>query len=415
MASNVNCTLIIPNVVRPDIVTNVSDLSIYGISIYNDIREVTESDFNKSKNFIIVGRVSLSSISDLKLFKSTFDLNLYFISTDKLLCSIMSDFCTVYNLDYTKIDYSLIVSVLYEDRALMEKYLLTDINPKVETLDIAKNLLSETDKNVVTLASDYLVLRESYNDKLETEKLLKQEISKINSDLLGLYTTNESLINEITSLISQYVDHYQLLKDYKVFFSEDVYDTVSLSSYKERPKIIYFKEYTDFLHFESFIETLTSIIGLQLTSSFKVVRLHDSCDVHRIKVLENKYFTVNDRFLVSDIISNDFILSYGNYVKLFDVILNSPLDYLVVIDCKKFDNVVLLGDYLKLNLCRNVKDLEVLGLDPYMTIVNNNVNNIMSWDTYERYNEFIEDSDRFIYLSSRPVMKKLYELICDIV
>ena len=117
---------------------------------------------------------------------------------------------------------------------------------------------------------------------------------------------------------------------------------------------------------------------------------------------------------MSDVINNDYILSYGNYLKLFDTILTSHLDYLIVVDCKKFDNVVFIGDYLKLNLCRNYKDIQRLNLDVYNTIVNNH-DCILSWDTYSRYNEFIKDSDRFTYLSSRPVMKKIYELINDII
>lgn len=415
MINSVSCTLILPNEVRSEILTNISDLSIYGISIYNNIREITEADINKSKNVVIVGKVKLDTISDLKLYKQVFGLDLYFISSDSLMCNIMSDFCNSFNLDYSRLDYSLLVSVIFNDSAEMDAFKLREFKPSLDSYKVAQNLIHEPEKSISNLAKDFLVLRESYLEKLETEKQLKEQISKINSDVLGLTRTNESLMQEIVSLISQYNEHYDKLKDYKIFFSEDVYDIVNLSDYKERPKIIYFKEYSEFLHFESFINTLCDMLKYQLSSSFKVIRLHDSCDVNRIRILEHSYFTVNDKFMESDIIANDFILSYGNYIKLFDTVLNSPLDYVVVIDCKKFDNIVLVGDYLKLNLCRNPKDLVKLNLDQYSTIVNNDMNNILSWDTYDRYNEFINPKDRFIYLSSRPVMKKLFELICDII
>lgn len=410
MSSNVNCTIILPNEVRPDILTNISDLSIYGISIYNDIREIKPKDLT-SNRVVLVGRVPLDTLSDLKLFKTILNLDMYFISNDELLCSIMVDFCKVFTIDYTKLDQSLLMSIFYEDSSVMKDYKVSDFNPALSIASIAERLSSDVNKDYVSLAKDYLNLRESLNKRSKEESLLRDTIISLESDLLGAHQTNESLMRELMSLISQYNEHYESLKDYKIMFTEDIYDTIILNNYKQRPTIIYFKEYTEFLHFESFIETLKGMFELQISSSVKVVRLHDSCDLHRIKALKDRYLTVDNKFLMSEVITNDFILSYGNYVKLFDVILTSPLDYLIVIDCKKFDNVVLLGDYLKMNLCRNPKDLERLGLDPYNTIVNNNPNSILSWDTYDKYGEFIEDIDRFTYLSSRPVMKKLCELV----
>ena len=410
-----SCTIILPNEVRPNILTNISDLSIYGISIYNDIREITKSDVDRSNNVIVIGKVPLNSISDLKLYKEVFNLNLFFISEDSLMCSIMSDFCVSYNLDYSRLDYSLILSVIFNDTGSMDAYKLKDYKTQTDSLAMAKELVHEPEKNVSNLAKDFLVLRESYLEKLKVEKELKEEISRINSDLLGLTRTNESIMAEIVNLISQYNEHYNKLKDYKIFFTEDVYDTINLSKYKRLPKIIYFKEYSELIHFNSFINTLCDVIKSQGNSSFKLVRLHDSCDVHRIKTLEDSYFTINNKFIQSDVIVNDIILSYGNYVRLFDTIFNSTsLEYLIVVDCKKFDNVVFIGDYLRFNLCRNPNDLEKLGLTKYNTIVNNDPNNVMSWNTYDRYKEFINPADRFVYLSSRPVMKYLFSEIFNI-
>lgn len=410
MASNINCTIILPNEVRPDILTSLSDLAIYGVSIYNDIREIKEKDLS-TKRVVVVGRVPLECLSDLKLFKHTLDLDMYFISNDELLCSIMSDFCKTFTVDYSKLDHSLLMSIFYEDSSVMSEYKVSEFTPTLSIDSIVERLLSEIDKDYVTLAKEYLNLRKALEKKEKESSVLKDNIISLESDLLGAHQTNETLMSELVSLISQYNTHYETLKDYKIMFTEDIYDTIILNNYKDRPNIIYFKEYTEFLHFESFIETLKGIFEFQMNASVKVVRLHDSCDLHRIKILKDRYLTVDNKFLSSDVINNDFILCYGNYVKLFDVILSSKLDYLVVIDCKKFDNVVLIGDYLKLNLCRNSKDLDALGLDSYNTIVNNSSETIMSWDTYERYNEFIEDVDRFTYLSSRPVMQKLFELI----
>lgn len=414
MGNNIICTVILPNDSLNEMSSNIADLSIYNISVYNSIREMTREDLAKSSRVVIVGKLSVESLSDLKLYNSIWGLKMYYLGTDDVICSMMSEFCEVYTLDYTKLDQSMLMSIFYKDKNVTKTYGLNQYSPSTSTLNIANNLEGSQDKNISTLAKEYKLLREFLASTMDLNKLFKEDIHKLESTLLGLYSTNESLVQEIARLVTQYTEHHNELKNYKIMFTEDVYDVVNLGDYKKRPKVIYFKEYTEFLHLESFIDIFSNIVSLQMKSSVKVVRLHDSCDVNRIRIAEDNYLTTDGKFLASDIITNDYILCYGNYIKLFDTILNSPLDYLIVVDCKKFDNVVLVGDYLKMNLCRNEKDLDKLNLAEYVTIVNNS-DSILSWDTYSRYKEFKSDNDRFVYLSSRPVMRKLFELIEDIV
>lgn len=414
MLNNVLCTVILPNESVGEMVTNVADLSIYSISVYNSIREITKEDLSKSNRVVVVGKISLDLVSDLKLYKHMLNLDMFYIGNDKLIGTIMSGFSEVYTLDYTRLDQSMLMSIFYKDKNILKTYALSPYSSNLGTDNIANNLIDSTDKSVSSLAKEYLLLRSAIEEKNQVEKSLVSEIHKLQSTLLGMYSTNESLVQEISRLVSQYSKHHNDLKNYKIMFTEDVYNIVNLSEYKKKPKVIYFKEYSEFLHLESFIDVLSNMLKLQMKSSVKVVRLHDSCDVSRIRVSEDLYHTTDGKFLVSDVITNDYILCYGNYLKLFDTILNSPLDYLIVIDCKKFDNVVVVGEYLKFNLCRNRKDIAKLGLADYITISNNS-DSILSWDTYDRYNEFEDKNLQFSYLSSRPVMRKLYELIEDII
>lgn len=414
MVNNVLCTIILPNDSSSEMVSNIADLSIYGISIYNSIREITKEDVNKSDKVVVLGKLELQMISDLKLYKGILNLKMYYIGNDELVCSLMSDFCEVYTLDYTKLDHSMLMSVFYKDKNIMNAYGLNPYTPKLTVDELAESLEMNPDKGVSSLAKEYKVLRTALEDSIKKEKMIKEKVHKLESTILGMYNTNEALVQEINRLVIQYSKHHNDLKNYKILFTGDVYDCVNLAEYKKKPKIIYFKEYTEFLHLESFIDVLSNMLRLQMRSSVKVVRLHDSSDVHRIRIAEDSYLTTDGKFLVSDVTTNDFILCYGNYIKLFETIFNSPLDYLIVVDCKKFDDVVLIGDYLKFNLCRNEKDIKKLGIAEYVTVVNNS-DSILSWDTYDRFNEFMDPNDQFVYLSSRPVMKKLYELIEDIV
>lgn len=412
--NSISCTIILSNETKQDMISTIADLSIYNISVYNSIREMKKSDIKKSNKVVVLGKVSLDVISDLRIYKDILDIDLYYLSNDSLIASLMSPIAKVYLLDYTRLDHNLLLSLFYNDNSVLKKYALNSYSEKLTVDNLANKYIESDNDNMATIAKEYKLLRSCLEEKNEREKVLADKISKLNSQLIGMYATNESLSNEIDRLISQYVKHHNKLKDYKIIFSGDFYDVVDLAKYKKKPKIIYFKEYQDFLHLESFISTLSNIIKIQRKSSFKVVRLHDPCDIHRINVAKSyDYLEVDGKFLASDVINHDYILSYGNYMKLFDLILNSPLDYLIVVDCKKLDNVVFLGNYLKLNLCRNASAIDTLHLLEYSTIVNNS-DRVLSWDTYDRYGEFIRDNDLFTYLSSRPVMQRLNSMLDDL-
>lgn len=411
---SVSCSIILSNETRQDMISTIADLAVYNIPVYNSIREIRREDLQKSNRVVVLGRISLDVVSDLRVYKDILDLDIYYITNNQLLSSLMKSISKVFLLDYTRLDYNLLLSIFYSDTTILKKYALTAYNEKLSTDSIANKYSDSGDIGVSTLAKEYKLLKQFLEEKNKTEELLVSEITKLKSQLIGMHSTNDSLSNEIDRLIVQYTKHHNKLKDYKIIFTGDLYDIVDLGRYKKKPKILYFKEYQDFIHLESFISTLSNIIKIQKRCSFKVIRLHDSCDIHRINVAKSyDYLEVNGKFLASDVINSDYILSYGNYVKLFDLVLNSPLDYLIVIDCKKMDNVVLLGNYLKMNLCRNESSITTLNLLEYSTIVNNS-DRVLSWNTYSRYGEFMNDNDLFTYLSSRPVMKRLSTMIDDL-
>lgn len=408
--NDILCSIVLTNSNKDKVNSSIADLTTFGISIINNIRELNKFNYDLSRRVVILGDVTADEISDYTLFKKVLNLDLYYINTSDVQLELMRDISKVFNMSFNNINTNFLVSIFYNDKQLMKTFNY-EFNDE-ELLE--EKLTAMNSSNVDLLLNRYKSLKYKMNTIIDSKKLLEEQTEKIGSNLLSTYKNNESLTRELSRLISQYSDHYNSLKDYKILFTEDVYDTVNLTEFKKTPKIIYIKEYTELVHLNSFLTVLMNIIKLQKRSSVKLLRLYDSSDINRIKLLEESHLVVNGYFNDSKVINSDLILSYGGYRRLIETIIQTPLDYLIILDCKKFDNVVVLGDVLRLNTCRNPKDLDTFKLSNYNTITNNS-NRTLSWNTYENYNKFKQDIDRFNYLSGRPIFKKIFELIDDMI
>lgn len=101
---------------------------------------------------------------------------------------------------------------------------------------------------------------------------------------------------------------------------------------------------------------------------------------------------------------------------MFDVLLtnNSNLDVLLVFDHKDLNDLIFSGSYLQFNLCRTLKHLESYNIKKENTIVNfaGDEEKGISWDYYpELKTEEMKDRERrFLFLSSRPVITRIYAL-----
>ncbi|MGL4949503.1 MAG: hypothetical protein ACRC5M_03890 [Anaeroplasmataceae bacterium] len=412
--SNLNCIMILDESVRESLKSNISNLVIYGIDIIDDIRNINEKQVAKTRKVIILGGFRHDSINDLKLYKDLLNLDYYFISNDKLMIGLLESFCKCYLLDYTNVSSNMIYSVLYDDDGEKVKYI--PLNDTLQSVEHIKTL-SETshDKSIVKVSKEYLLLRELLDGKLRDEELYKDKIKSLESQIVHHIAEIENVSKNYTNLVESVMKQSKVLKDYEVYFAQDLYKKLQTAGYKERPKIIYLKEYQDLIHEKSFLVTLFNSIRLQKGMSCKLLRLHDSSDLIRIKSLEDDYKLINSQFIESDVISSDFILSYGNYEKLLDLLLVNKykLDVLIVLDCKKYEDVVLSGtDMIYFNLCRNVDTMKILGLNPLNTI-NNNSESILSWDTYEEYSSIKDDGVKLEFLASRHVIRKIYGLLED--
>ena len=415
--ADLNCIILIDEEVKSKMKINIGDLANYGAIIIDDIKLLTEDDLGRTNKVIILGHYKFNGLDELKLFKEVLNLEYYLVTNDRILSELVKSFCNCFIMDYSCISSNMIYSILYNDSGEMAKYKLEDVDLLSED-DIYKILDKTSDEVTRDLCYNYIRLRKLLGEQLKKETSYTSDLRRLDSQILTHIQDNTLLSETLENLVNKVLVQSNTLKSLEIAFTEDFYNNIQTSKFSNRPKVVYFKEYQEMVHENSFIKTLFHSIQNQGKLSCKVVRLHDSYDVLRIKNLEDRYHLVNNKFIESDVVKNDFILSYGNYKKLLEFLLTNKytLDVLIIIDCKKFEkfyDVVVSGyDVINYNICRNKSFSDKLSLNPVNTIVNNDNSSIMSWNYYP---EYITSSDselsKFLFLSSRPVIKNIYKNI----
>lgn len=414
MAINeLNITIVLDDSISSKLKSNIYSLVVYNVNIINSITELTNEMVEQTRKIVFLGDIKYDSLNLIKMYKKILDLDYYFISDDKLKVEVFSEFCNSYYMTYSSLDNNQLHSIVYNDKNVQSKY-----TPKSNNLSRKEQLekdLSKTNSPVIeSLLKENILCQDIIEDSLNLQKSYKNKITELESDLLEKYKEVTELNNIYKDLLEKVINQNKVLKDYETYLTKDIYKKINVAKYKNRPRIIYLKEYQELLHERSFIGTLFDVIRLQGKKSCKVLRLHDSNDVIRIKTLSSQYKIIKNSYLESDLISKDFLLSYGNYEKILDTLLTNKghLDYLIIIDCKKFEDVVLDDiNMIFFKLCRSRDVMRMLNLDYSSTINNNNPNTILSWDTYDRFNDFDNSRDRFEYLASRPIITHIYKLL----
>lgn len=420
MSNSLNCVLVLDKSIKKYLTFNSAELVSYDVIIINNIKELTKSMLKRTNKVIFLGKTAYSSLGLIKLYKEVCDLEYYLITDDEALVDMMQGFCKCYLLDYSSIDSNLLASVLFDDETSQKQYNV--IKDKLLESDLPTRILNTSlNEDVHTLAEDYIRLRDLAKDSYkklsrsyDVQRKLSSEIITLNRDIEIRDTVYKEQIKKDMALA-------RALDQYQVILTKDIYEKVNITEFPNRPKILYFKEYQEFLYLESFLNTLFGSICQQMKASCKIVRLHDSCDSMRIKILQDSYKIINSSMLESDLISNDKILCYGNYIKVLKYLFenNVPLDILIIVDCKKHPDTVLSGSgVLYYGLCRTRKAMRALGIQHMDTMINNEEysnNNVMSWSYYSEYDTSDENSERFEYLASRPVVSIIYKMLATMI
>lgn len=409
--------LLLDDYSRAIIKTNISELGLHGITFINSLGELTLELMQDNKIVIVLEGYLLNnnSISDLRLYKELHDLTYIYIGQDDLLMREMESLAQVYRADVKLLDVELLQAAVYSDHALENKDSV-ECGGHLENVDFATNLLKssdDVDAKLVGLAREFLSMRDIIDEKHLRIDDLTDRLNVLQASLDKMTSNNEIFRKNYAKIIEDTRNLNKTLEKYETILTKDIYTKINLSNYTNRPMVIYLKEYEEIIHMDSFIETLYYMFINQCHKSVKVVQLFDGTGSGKMDVLPEYYHKIHGKFMIQDLVVNNFIAKSGDYTRLFEVLLTntSNLNVLIVVDRKDYPDTVLSGSFLQLSLCRNEKHVKRFNLLPETAIVNNAKESDMSWDYYENYKSPTESQEqKFIYLSSRPVIQKIYEL-----
>lgn len=382
-----------------------SILNSADIKIVNSLFEIEESSLGEERVVVILEGIvkEWQSVSTLRLFKELMHLEYVFLSSDRDFNFAMKQLGRVYVARTTVIDFELVQAAVYADDSMTSEETVN-----AGSIDYANQLLQEQcSKEIKSLANAYLATVQ--REKLLQEQILQQQ--KEYTELLNqrnlLEAENKKWSDGCATLVSRTKALNNALERYEVALSQDFYNKFSLSMYQNRPDIVYIKVFTDFDGLDLLLETLVDAFRVQGDESVKVVRLFDSSGNRKIRLLPKYYHKLRNNYGIQEVINSDFICKSGDYNNLMDRLLTNKygLNVLIVVDEKDNDDVIFTGSYLQYNLCKRVKDAEVLGLPQNETVVNVEHPEWLNWRTIDLSG--YSKKEAFLKLSSRKVVQNI--------
>lgn len=414
-----DCILIVDKETKKRLKINLSDLMIYNVYILDSLREIDETLLKKYKKIVVLEdypKVN-SNFVDMKVYVHTLkDYDFYYIGSDPLWCNLLSDLCKTFRMECSILDYSRLYSVLYNDEGLQAEYIV----PKElsESGVVLANEMIETipNQSVKRMCLEYLTLYSTTEKLHRDNKILNTEVMDLKASLNAEREENRMLYDEHSKLLTNIVDMNVSLRDYETILSKGVYDKLVLSKYSNAPMILYIKNYEELLHVDSFIFTLFNMFTMQAKLSCKVLRLHDN-DEKIFRTIPANYTIIENKFVESDVISNDFLLRCGDYRTILDILLlnKSRLELLIIVDFKNHLDSVISGDCPVFNLCRDKKHIDCFGLREDNTIVSptrlGEVEETLCWEDVTQYTHFETVQDKFLALSTNGAIIQIYNIV----
>jgi hypothetical protein len=285
---------------------------------------------------------------------------------------------------------------------------------KLDAIQRAKEI-TDSESNYDALAIEMANALLGYHDKAEYLERSVNELKKRNSNLETLNSKirvdRDLLLTGYKQILNETAAEQAMLKQYEAVFTSDVYAKVRMHDYSNRPMVIYFKEYEDFLNLDEMIETLFSVFVMQERKTVKVLRFFDSSTSKKMLTVPEYYTKLYNEYSMADVLSNDYVCKSGDYRRILDkVLLNETgVDILIVIDSKDYNDTILSGMPLQMNLCREVGHLNAFHLNAVNTLVNTgDEESKYFWGRYDT--EGMTDEDKFLFLSSRRSIRNIVDL-----
>lgn len=390
--------------------SSISAMSLVGLYFVDGLDELSEELVEMTPNVVILEGFLLhtSCLSELKLFKTLYKLKYYFLGSSRYF-RVMQSFAKCYECDLATMDYQTVMAVLYGDASfeVLESKDYFDKRKEAKLVTEREDSSSEA----LEVAKAYLADSDVFDAIAEEKEKIQEQVSLLEKENARLLSDREKLLKGFQEVLKESENLNKTLQRYEDIFTKDVYEKLRLHDYSNRPMVIYMKEFEDFLNLDELVETLVFTLRLQDRKSVKVLRLFDSYTSRKLLTVPDYYTVLRNRYVMSEVINNDFLCKSGDYRKVLDKILRNEvgLDILILVDSKSYDDIVVSGTMLSFNLCRETAHLSVFKLNETNTLINSGDEDYeLYWGFYDT--EEMDNKEKMVFLSSRPAIRKILEL-----
>ena len=412
MDNKLSAIVILDTLSRGKINSNISIIGTRGFKLIDSLESLTDDLVSFSNNIIIFeGFFSTPSfLSDLELYKDLYDLQYFFLGSKSTNFYLVKHLGSVYYCDVSNINTEILQAALLKDYSLED----TTCDPLINNTKVATEIYnsSHCTENEHILAETVLALSDSLENVLHKLKSVELQNKKLQLAYNYAESNRKALSASLKDLILKALDERKTLKQFESILTKDVYTKIHLSDYAKKPLVIYLKEYEDFLGLDILVKTLFSVLRLQKQKSVKVLRLFDRSNSRKILTVPNYYKVLYNDYTMTDVLSNDFVCKSGDYTRILDKLLlnDMELDVLIVIDSKDYNDTILSENNIRFNLCREMSHAKAFQLNEVDTIVNNAADDTKyCWEQYDL--DGLSPEDKFLYLSSRPVITGILQLL----
>ena len=274
--------LLLDDISRKKIKTSLADFKMNGIYIINSLGEINEKLLEKTNKVVILeDYVKIKNYySVLKILKSLLNLEYIYIGSNQTYLDHMSSIATCFKMDISMLDYNQVYSVVMQDEAVASRYRILDDDTTDDILRFAREV--KTDKNVDNKVKDLAESYEAMIDIIREQGKVIKNLRNENGRQERILNNEKELVTKLSNshfkLLNKVREHNSKLLDYEVIYSKDIYEKVILSNFRDRPLVIYFKEYQEMCYLNSFLKTITDMIRFNLKLTCKIVKLYDSSD-----------------------------------------------------------------------------------------------------------------------------------------
>lgn len=374
------------------------------VSIVSSLQDVQEEMLDESRRVVALdGALHTGArVKGLQFYRDVLSLQLIFLLAEKKNAELCKGLGRVYGCNTSVLDYELLQASIYDDASQKEEK--TDESTQKLALEVQQGNGSAEEK---ILANEYLKV-------IEREQVLIKRVAELQEQLDTIVLRNAILSEQnrkwadgCRELIRRAVAQNENLARFETVFSQDIYAKLMLSHYPNKPLILYLKVFTDFVGMNAMIETLVDVYRYQMRKSVKVLNLYDGSGDRAIRLLPDYYYRVHNYYAMEEVVNNNYLCKSGDYNNLLDRLLTNKygLDVLILVDCKDHDDMVVQGLCLQYNLCRTVRQAQILSLAQNNTIINQKMDGWLQWVPANV--EKLTEKERFVKLSSRKAIQEI--------